>query len=164
MIISLIAAMGRNRQIGKNNKLLWRISEDLKNFKKLTLGHHMVMGRKTFESIGKPLPGRTTIILTRNPGFTVEGCRIVSSFNEAKSIARKAGETELFICGGGEIYKDLLGEADKFYLSFVDYDGDADIYFPDFSSIWLEEIEEKKFPKTEKTPSWVYKVLKKSNK
>ncbi len=164
MIISLIGAMGKNRQIGKNNKLLWRISEDLKNFKRLTLGHHMVMGRKTFESIGKPLPGRTTIILTRNPGYTAEGCKTVSSFNEAKSIAREAGETELFICGGGEIYKDLLGEADKLYLSFVDYGDDADTYFPDYSSIELEEIEERKFPKTEKAPSWVYKVLKKRNK
>lgn len=151
--------MGKNRQIGKDNKLLWRISDDLKNFKKITLGHHMLMGRKTFESIGKALPGRTTIIMTKNPDYTAEGCIVVNSFDQAVKIAEAAGDDEFFICGGGEIYKDLLDRSERFYLSFVDYDGEADTYFPDLSNTRFSIVEEVKYEKNEKSPAWIYRVF-----
>ncbi|MDA3810388.1 MAG: dihydrofolate reductase [Spirochaetaceae bacterium] len=159
MRISLIVAMGNNRQIGKNNQLLWHISDDLKNFKKLTLGHHMLMGRKTYESIGRPLPGRTTIILSRKKNYSAEGCFVVTSYEEALKIPEAAGDSEFFICGGEEIYKNFLGKADRYYLSLVDFDGEADAVFPEFSSESLNIIEEVKHEKTEKNPAWVYQVL-----
>ncbi|MBI9099394.1 MAG: dihydrofolate reductase [Spirochaetaceae bacterium] len=159
MILSIIVAMGNNRQIGKDNKLLWHISDDLKNFKKLTLGHHILMGRKTYESIGRPLPGRTTIIMSRNPEYSARGCKVVSSFEEAATIAEAAGDNELFICGGEKIYKNLLAQTDRFYLSYVDYDGQADAFFPQFSIKDLKLIEEVRHEKTDKAPKWVYKVL-----
>ncbi len=159
MIISLIVAMGQSRQIGKENQLLWHISEDLKNFKKITLGHHMLMGRKTFESIGKALPGRKTIILSRNVNYSADSCTTVTSFKEALDLAELAGEEELFICGGAEIYNQLIGFAHKFYISYVDYNGDADAYFPDYSQLSLDIIEEKFYQKTEKSSGWTYKVL-----
>ncbi len=131
MIISIIVAMGSNRVIGKDNKLLWHLSEDLKMFKKITMGHHMIMGRKTFESIGKPLPGRTTIIITRDRSYTQEGCHICHSLEDAITLAKDANEIELVICGGGEIYAQALKLADKIYLTRVDYDQEGDTYFPE---------------------------------
>ena len=119
------------------------------------------MGRKTYESIGKALPGRTTLILSRNPGYRAEDCITVSSFEKAVAAAEKAGEKELFICGGAQIYRELLDKADKFYISFVDYNGDADVYFPDYSSISLKQVEEKTFHTAGKSLSWTYKVLEK---
>ena len=159
MRISLIVAMGKNRQIGKENNLLWNISDDLKNFKKLTLGHHMLMGRKTYESIGRPLPGRTTIIMSRNKNYNAEGCFVVASYEDARKIAEKAGDNEFFICGGEEIYKTLLDKADRFYMSLVDYDGDADAFFPDLSSFSLAVIDEKKHEARGKSPAWTFRVL-----
>ena len=159
MILSIIVAMGKNRQIGKDNKLIWHISDDLKNFKKLTLGHHMLMGRKTYESIGKPLPGRSTIIMSRNPDYKAEGCEVVSSLDEAMEIARSAGDEELVICGGEEIYKNSLAQTKRFYLSFVDYDGPADAYFPNYSTETLNVIEEVNHEKSDKAPAWKYQVL-----
>lgn len=160
MNVSIIAAMGKEKQIGKNNQLLWRISDDLKNFKKLTSGHHMLMGRKTYESIGRPLPGRTTVIMTRNSSYKAEGCKIVHSFEEALSLSEESGDNELFICGGEQIYRSLLEKADKFYLSFVDFDGEADVFFPDLSYETLNIMEEVDHPAEGITPAWIYKVFK----
>jgi dihydrofolate reductase len=151
--------MGKNGQIGKDNKLLWHISEDLKNFKALTLGHHMLMGRKTYESIGRPLPGRTTIILSRNSQYSAPGCTVVGTYEEAVSIADAADDSELFICGGEEIYKTLLAKAERFYLSFIDFQGEADAYFPDISSEPLTVIKEIKHESHAETPAWTYRVL-----
>ena len=100
--LSIIVAMARNRTIGVNNTLPWRCPEDLKHFKALTMGHHMIMGRMTFDSIGKPLPGRTTVVVTRNRKLQIEGCLIAHSLQEA--IAACAGDEEIFIVGGGELY------------------------------------------------------------
>ncbi len=100
--LSILVAMARNRTIGINNTLPWRCPEDLKHFKFLTMGHHMIMGRRTFDSIGKPLPGRTTVIVTRNEGLKVEGCVVAHSLEEA--IAACAGDDEAFIVGGAELY------------------------------------------------------------
>ena len=107
--------MARNRTIGVNNTLPWRCPEDLKRFKALTMGHHMIMGRKTFDSIGKPLPGRTTVVVTRNNDLAIEGCRIAHSLNEAVSIC--AHDAEIFIVGGAELYRQSLHLADTLYIT-----------------------------------------------
>ncbi|MFI5391065.1 MAG: dihydrofolate reductase [Bacteriovoracales bacterium] len=132
-MISLVVAMGPNREIGSNNQIPWKLSEDLKNFKKTTLGHHILMGRKTFESIGKPLPGRINLILSRNKDFQVKDCITVRSIDEAINYARSKGEYELMVIGGAEIYKEALPHAKRIYLSQVEFSGSADTYFPEFN-------------------------------
>ncbi|MEK7833674.1 MAG: dihydrofolate reductase, partial [Acidobacteriota bacterium] len=108
MIVSLIAAMDRRRGIGRENQLPWRLSADLKRFRELTMGHHIIVGRKTFESIGKPLPGRQMIVVTHDSAFKADGCAVCHSQAEAVELARANGETEVFICGGAEIYRQSL--------------------------------------------------------
>ena len=138
MIISLIVAFSKNRAIGLDNKMLWRLSDDFKNYKKITMGHCLIMGRKTFESIGKPLPGRTSIIITRNKSYQApERVHITHSLDEAINLAKTLGDEECFINGGGEIYKQSLDLIDKVYLTRVDCEiKHADAFFPeiDFSS------------------------------
>ncbi len=139
MIVSLIAAMDRKRGIGVDNRLPWRLSSDLKKFRELTMGHHVIIGRKTFESIGKPLPGRRMVIVTRNETFKAEGCDVVHSVEEAMELARERGESEVFVCGGAEVYAQSIEAADRMYLTFVDAEVDADVFFPEFNeSDWSE--------------------------
>lgn len=139
MIVSLIAAMDRRRGIGIGNQLPWRLSADLKRFRELTMGHHIIVGRKTFESIGKPLPGRQMIIVTRDRDLQVEGCLISHSPQSAIELARARGETEVFVCGGAEIYAQSLGIADRLYLTLVDAEVEADTLFPLFDlQDWIE--------------------------
>ena len=135
MKISLICALGSNDAIGRGNELLWRISEDLKRFKRITTGHAIIMGRKTYESIGFPLPNRTNIILTRDESYAADGCVVVHSLDDAFAVAGKGPATdEVFIIGGGEIYKQAIGTADRLYLTLVDdAPTDADTFFPDYS-------------------------------
>jgi dihydrofolate reductase len=135
MKISMIVAYGKNWEIGLNNQMLWHISEDFKNFKTITSGHHILMGRKTFESIGKPLPNRTSLVLTRGD-FSHEGVYTFNDVHEAFNKARSAGEEELFIIGGANIYETLFDYVDKMYLSEVDFEGEADAYLKqiDFST------------------------------
>jgi dihydrofolate reductase len=142
MKISAIVAMGKNRQIGLNNKLLWHNKEDLQNFKKLTLGHHILMGRKTFLSIGKPLPGRENLVLTRDVHFEApDGVLTVHSIERALIAAQASGETELFIIGGGEIYKETMSILDRIYLSTMDYDGAADTFFPEYKHLGFRTVQ-----------------------
>lgn len=129
MLISIIVAVSKNGAIGKDNQLLWRLPEDLKRFKKLTLGHPIIMGRKTFDSIGKPLPGRKSIVITRNPDFQFDDVIVVHSVNEALSEAKKLNSEEAFIIGGGEVYKLALPLADKLYITEVETEIDGDTYF-----------------------------------
>ncbi len=133
MILSVVVAVGVNRQIGLNNQLLWHLSDDLKRFKNLTKGHHILMGRKTYESIGHPLPNRTNIIVTRDKNYSVEGCVVVHSIEEAIELAQRNGESELFFCGGEAIYSKGLELCDKLYLTEVDYNGEADTFLPDYN-------------------------------
>lgn len=133
MRVSIIAAIGKNRELGKNNKLLWNIPEDLNHFRKITAGHTVIMGRKTHESIGRALPKRINIVVTRDKSYRSEGCVVCGSLNEALEIAKKSGEKEVFVIGGGEIYKQAIGIADKLYLTLVDGTFDADTFFPDYS-------------------------------
>ena len=134
MIVSVIVAMEENRGIGKENSIPWRISSDLKRFKKLTMGHHIIMGRLTFESIDKVLPGRRTIIVTRNKEYTQEGCYIVYSLREALILAESNGESEVFIIGGGEIFSEALDYADRIYLTMIHASIDTDVYFPKYEN------------------------------
>ena len=159
MIISLVVAIGPKFQIGLNNQMPWRLSEDLKNFKKTTMGHHVLMGRKTFESIGKALPGRTNLILSHQKDFQAPGCQVVSSIDEAAQIAKMADESELMVIGGAEIYKVALPLATRIYLSQVEYHGDADAFFPQLNFSKWKVVKEEKHPKD--SPPWTFKVMEK---
>ncbi|PIP93072.1 MAG: hypothetical protein COW00_19130 [Bdellovibrio sp. CG12_big_fil_rev_8_21_14_0_65_39_13] len=159
LIISLIAAVGKSYQLGGENQMLWHIPEDFKLFKSRTMSHHMIMGRKTFESIGRPLPGRTSIILSRDPSFKAQGVFIFDDLQVAIDYAKERGETELFIIGGAQIYSQALPLADKIYLSRVDYDGKADAYFPEINNNEWSEVEEAKYEATEKSPAWTLSLL-----
>ncbi|GIW62908.1 MAG: dihydrofolate reductase [Patescibacteria group bacterium] len=133
MIISIIAAVAeKNYVIGANNKLIWHIPADLKRFKSLTYGHHIIMGRKTYESLGKPLPGRTNIVLTRDKHYSVEGGLVFNSLESALDYCRDENESEVFIIGGAEIYKQSLNLADRLYITWVKGDYKGDSYFPNF--------------------------------
>ena len=131
MIISLIVAMDEKRGIGKAGKLPWRLSSDLKRFRELTMGHHLIVGRKTFESIGKPLPGRQMIVVTRDARFKPEGCLVTGSIHDALNLARDRGEPEVFVIGGAEIYEQTLDLAHRLYLTQVHAAVDADVFFPE---------------------------------
>ena len=126
--VSIIVAMAKNRVIGANNALPWHLPSDLKRFKALTMGHHIIMGRKTFESIGRILPGRTTVVVTRNSGFRFDGAVVVHDFGHA--IAKCVGDTEAFVIGGEKIFQSTLALADKIYLTEIDRNFDGDVYFP----------------------------------
>lgn len=125
--LSLIVAFANNHVIGINNTLPWHLPEDLKRFRALTMGHHIIMGRKTYESLGRLLPGRTTIIVTRNKQFKVEGALIAHSLQAAILLA--AGDAEPFVIGGAELYKDGLKHATKLYITEVKADFDGDAFF-----------------------------------
>lgn len=150
MKISIIVAIAENGVIGLNNRLIWRLSDDLKNFKALTYGHFIIMGRKTYESIGKPLPGRTNIILSKNRSYEAEGCVIVQSVDKALKYSISKNQEEVFIIGGAQIYKETLSIADKLYLTRVHASPEGDTFFPtiDFSD-W-KEIAHTNFHRNEK--------------
>ena len=133
LMLSLIVAMSQNRVIGHKNQLPWHLSEDLKHFKKTTMGHAMVMGRKTFESIGKPLPGRKTIILTSNPNYHPAGTEVLHSL--ADIIKLKAAPEECFIVGGATLYEQMLVHCERLYLTLIKQDYEGDAYFPDFDLV-----------------------------
>ena len=162
MIISMIVAYGKNWEIGLNNQMLWHISEDFKNFKTITSGHHILMGRKTFESIGKPLPNRTSLVLTRGD-FEHDGVNSFNDVHEAFNFARENAEEELFIIGGANIYETLFPYVDKMYLSEVDYEGEADAYLKeiDFSTWDLSEQKDYEAVISNNevvSPAWKFKV------
>lgn len=132
--VSIIAAISEQRGIGKNNQLLWHISEDLKRFKKLTLHHPVIMGRITFESIDKPLPERVNIVVTRDKDYQAKGCLICYSLKQAVELAKQKDQQEIFIIGGGQIYSQAIDIADKLYLTVIKGDYSADTFFPDYSA------------------------------
>lgn len=141
--ISLIAALSENRVIGIKNHLPWNLPEDLKRFRTLTSGHPIIMGRKTFESIGKPLPKRENIVITRDPAYAREGIRVASSLESAIEIARAGSPQEIFVIGGAEIYRLALPLADRLYLTLVSGQFEGDAFFPDWSvHAWTETSRE----------------------
>lgn len=133
--ISIIACIGKNRAIGRDNKLLWRLPEDLKHFRTITSGHPVIMGQKTFESLGsKLLPGRTNIVLSKDDKFRAEDCTVAHSIEDALAESKKVNANEIFFIGGGQVYAQALPLADKLYLTVVDDSPAADTYFPDYSA------------------------------
>jgi dihydrofolate reductase len=147
MSLSIIVAMARNRTIGVNNTLPWRCPEDLKHFKALTMGHHMIMGRKTFDSIGKPLPGRTTVVVTRDRNLKIDGCLVAHSLEEA--IAACAGDKEVFVVGGAELYQQAMPLMDTLYITEIQQDVEGDAHFPEFDqSAWQETSREMRSQET----------------
>jgi dihydrofolate reductase len=132
MMISLIVAMAKNRVIGDKGEIPWKIPGEQKMFKEITMGHTMIMGRKTYEAIGQALPGRTNIVVTRQSGYPAPGCTV---FNDLKSAIEScpSSETELFIIGGGQIYQDTIAMADRIYLTLVPREVPGDTFFPEFS-------------------------------
>jgi dihydrofolate reductase len=164
MIVSAIAAMGKNRVIGKNNDLLWRLPLEFQYFKKTTMGHHLIMGRKTFESIPNVLPGRTTIVVTRQKDFEAKGAHVSHSLEEAIQWARVRGETECFIAGGAQIYQQALALIDKLYITEVDYAQEGDAYFPTFDDQPWQLIQETICEQSDKNPyAWTAKIFERTN-
>ena len=135
-MISLIAVIGKNRELGKDNHLLWDIPSDLKRFRAITKGHPVIMGRKTFASIGHALPNRANFVVTRDTSYTGEGITVVSSLDEAIDKAKTApGSAETFVIGGGQMYAQAIEKADRLYLTLVNVeDPNADTFFPDYSA------------------------------
>jgi len=149
MKISLVWAMAQNRVIGRNNQLPWYLPEDLKYFKRITLGKPVIMGRKTFDSIGKPLPGRTNIVVTRNHDWSFEGVRTLDSLEAARELCENQaivdGTEEAMIIGGAEIYRQAMPLADRLYLTEVHADVEGDATFPEFDRSQWQEIAREDF-------------------
>ena len=151
MNLSLIIAVAKNNVIGKDNMLIWRLSEDLKNFKRLTTGHSIIMGRKTYDSIGRPLPNRHNIIVTRNNRLKIDGCHVVYSLEKAFELAAELeGSDEIFVIGGANIYDQAWSEVDKVYLTKIDAQPEGDAFFNLAHFEDWEVIEERSFGKDEK--------------
>ena len=139
--LSIIVAIANNQVIGINNTLPWHLPEDLKRFRALTTGHHIIMGRKTYESLGRLLPGRTTVIVTRNKDYQLEGALIAHSLEDAVALCQN--DDEVFLIGGAELYQDGLKLADKLYITEVDLTVDGDAFFPEFDlNLWQETSRE----------------------
>jgi len=156
MKLSLICAMDENMVIGNNNRLPWHLPEDLKYFKRTTMGKCIIMGRKTFESIGRPLPGRTNIIVTRSRDYEVDNARVVDSLADAIELAENVsfidGTDEAFIIGGAELYKHALPYVDRMHLTMVHAEVDGDTFFPDFAVEEWQEVSKEYFEADEFNP------------
>lgn len=163
-MISLIVAMDQHRLIGKDNQLPWHIPQDLAYFKKVTMNHKIIMGRKTFESIGRPLPGRENIILTRDKTYTQEGCTILHSIDEIIGMSTHSDE-ELFVIGGAEIFKEILPVSDRLYITKIDHVFEGDTYFPNINETEWKKVSVEKGIKDEKNPyDYQFVVYEKINK
>lgn len=142
--ISIVVSIGKNLVIGRADKLMWPIPEDLKRFKRLTMGHAVVMGRKTFESIvsslGKPLPGRTNIVITRDTNYAPEGAIVTHSLDEALQKAREIEKEEIFVVGGAQIYEQALPFTDRLYLTLIDDEKEGDAYFPPYEHLFKKVV------------------------
>ncbi|WP_086933932.1 dihydrofolate reductase [Agarilytica rhodophyticola] len=147
--LSIVVAMAQNRTIGKENGLPWRLSEDLKYFKKITMGHPIIMGRKTFESIGRPLPGRTNIVVTRQDNWSYDGVKVVHDIDAAISIANQIAlldnKEEIMLIGGAELYKQSINICTRLYLTEVHAEVEGDAFFPLFDPEHWQEISRDKY-------------------
>ncbi len=164
MRLALIVAMAENGIIGRGNGLPWHLSGDLKHFKSVTMGKPMIMGRKTFDSIGRPLPGRTNIVVTRDPSLRAEGVRVVHDFDEAlrvaEGIARADGAEEIIVIGGAQIYELALPKADRIYLTEIHQRVDGDVRFPDIDPrAWTERSRQYVAAEEPSTPDYSFILL-----
>jgi dihydrofolate reductase len=144
MRLSAIVAMASNRVIGVNNQLPWRLPADLARFKRVTMGHTLVMGRKTYESIGRPLPGRTMIVVTRQRGYAPAGVKVAHSVDEALALAQ--GDDELFIIGGAELFAQTMHRLDRLYLTLIEREIPGDTFFPQVDLSTWKRIEQEPHP------------------
>ena len=160
MKISAIVAVAKNNVIGKDNDIPWYLPADLKYFKKTTLNHHIIMGRNCYESIGKPLPKRTNVILTRNPFYLVSNCYITHSIDQALQVAEDNGEDEAFIIGGAQIYELAMDRCERLYLTEVDLEVEGDIFFPKLNMDEWKLISEEPHQADEKNAyDYVFKIF-----
>lgn len=153
MRLAAIVAMASNRCIGKDNTLPWRLPADLKRFKQLTMGHTLVMGRKTYESIGRPLPGRTMVVLTRQKDYAPEGVRVAHSLEQALELARGG---EVFIAGGADLYQQTLERLGRLYLTRIERDYAGDTFFPEVDLSGWRLVEEEHHPATATEPPFTF--------
>lgn len=157
---TIIVAMAENRVIGKDNDLPWRLSGDLKRFKAITMGKPIIMGRKTYDSIGRPLPGRTNIVITRNADWQAEGCKVAQNLEDAFSLAASEGAAEAMIIGGAEIYKQALPLVDRLELTLVRARVEGDAFFPEVDSAnWKEVAREQGGEATAENPAYDFVTL-----
>ncbi len=161
MKVSLIAAMASNRVIGRDNRLPWHLPTDLKRFKRLTMGHTLIMGRKTFESVGRPLPGRSTIVVTRQQGyaprFAPDTVQVVHSIEEA---LRTSQGDEVFVAGGGDIFQQTLPVADRLYLTIIEEAFPGDAYFPEYDESQWRLVDREDHGPTDDAPfSWSFQTF-----
>lgn len=158
MTVSIVVAIGENSAIGKDNELLWYLPTDLRHFKTITKGHTVIMGRKTFDSIGKPLPHRRNIVITRSRDLKIEGAEVVNTIDEALALC--AGEKEVFIVGGAEIYKLAMEKTDRIYLTTVHQSYEADAYFPEINhNLWKETALERHEPDEVNNVAFTFSTL-----
>jgi dihydrofolate reductase len=158
MTVSIVVAIGENNAIGKDNELLWYLPTDLKHFKTITKGHTVIMGRKTFDSIGKPLPHRRNMVITRARDLKIEGAEVVHTIDEALALC--AGEKEAFIVGGAEIYKLAMEKTDRIYLTTVHQSYEADAYFPEINhNLWKETASERHEPDEVNNVAFTFSTL-----
>ncbi|MDO9039163.1 MAG: dihydrofolate reductase [Lutibacter sp.] len=143
-MVTIMAAIAANNALGKDNQLIWHLPADLKRFKKTTLNHAVIMGRKTYESLGKPLPNRTNILITRDKNYNAEGCMVVNSVKEALKTAAEVDENP-FILGGAEIYTQAMPFADKLDITFVHHQFEADVFFPEIDKTTWKETSRENF-------------------
>ena len=164
MLVSCIVAVSENGVKGKNGTLPWRLSSDLKRFKEITTGHHIILGRKNYEDIGRPLPNRINLVLSRKENLKIEGCEVFSSLEHAINFAKESGETECFIIGGAEIYKAAMPYCSRLYLTKVKAEIDGDVFMPSLGEGWTLE-RETSFPADEKNQySTVFQIFERSLK
>ncbi len=160
MLVSSIVATAKNNVIGKNNQIPWYLPADLAYFKRTTLDHHVLMGRNCFQSIGRPLPKRTNIVITRDPFFTAEGVLVAHSIEEALGIAFDNGEQEAFIIGGGAIYRESMDLWDRVYLTEVDLTVEGDVFFPELApGDWRETWREHHEPDAKNEWAYTFRIL-----
>lgn len=150
-MISLLVAMDQKRTIGKNNDLPWHLPADLAYFKRVTMGHPIVMGRKTHESIGRALPGRPNIIITKDKNYSAQGCRVIHSIEEIKGIEEKM-EDEIFVIGGAQIFKETVQFADLLYITLIEKTFEGDTFFPEINKAEWELVLKEKGIKDERNP------------
>jgi len=158
MIIALVVAMAENRVIGKAGGLPWHIPGDLKLFKKTTMGKPIIMGRKTWESLGRALPGRTNIVISRDPAYSAEGAEVAGDLDQALGVAAALADEEIMVIGGAEIYRLALPKADRLYLTEVALKPDGDAFFPDFDKAAWRETSREAFPAEGEAPAYTLRV------
>jgi dihydrofolate reductase len=159
--LSLIAALAENRVIGRDNDLPWRMPADLRHFRRTTLGHHVIMGRRNYESIGKPLAGRTNVVVTGNRGYRAPGCQVVHSIEAALALARN--DPEPFVIGGAALYAQTLAQADRLYLTLIHAEVPGDTFFPEIDAqAWHERHRERHEADAENPYPYSFVVLERS--